>query len=218
MTSAPEMLPREESEGSDRTREKKARKGRDKTPDGISITKAKNVYVASGKRNHAGNSAAHTPGVPRRVAIIAAYSTIVAAVVTVLAFVLAHGFGDREPDPRQSPSTVVSDSPPDGAFAATITRTMDVPSGRLVGVKAYRDPSPRAKGTREVALYPENGTVSVVCKTLNGREIRDDPWQDRALSTTVWYRLSTPEPQWIPDMYVTLRPDAGSPDSVPVCR
>ena len=71
------------------------------------------------------------------------------------------------------------------------------------GVRSYRDPTENGRGT-DVGHYPEGGTVHVVCQYSSGREIRDKPWGNRPLSTRAWYKLSTPDPQWIPSMYVRI--------------
>jgi hypothetical protein len=138
---------------------------------------------------------------------------VVAATATALTLVLLLVWptdGQPRPDPSttQSGAPQPSGSPSTEVFEARIEQTMDVDTNRFVGVISYRDPTESGRGT-DAGHYPEGGTVHVVCVLRYGREIRDKEWRDRPLSTRVWYRLSTPDPQWVPDMYVRLVPSTG---------
>jgi hypothetical protein len=151
----------------------------------------------------------------RRAALVAS----VVAVVAVAAFAIAtrpwaegiawvsSGLTSRPPSPDGTGARVIE---------ARIDGTMDVNSNRFVGLISYRDPTENGRGT-DAGHYPEDGTVYVVCVKMDGREIRDEPWRDRPLSTRVWYRLSTTDPQWVPSMYVRLVPVAGQTPAVPLC-
>jgi hypothetical protein len=121
--------------------------------------------------------------------------------------------GSASPDATGS-TPAVQTTPPTGGrtvLEATISQTMDVDTNNFVGVRSYRDPTEAGRGT-DVGHYPEGGTVHVVCQYSSGREITDKPWGNRPLSTRTWYKLSTPDPQWIPDMYVRIvDPSASAP-------
>ncbi|MFE2612295.1 hypothetical protein ACFXA2_01595 [Micromonospora chalcea] len=213
MTIAPPNPDPEESSGSDTQKEK--RRKREKKGNSFKIRDANNVYVNSGTGNRAGDTNPPAKKGMSTLQVAASIAGIIGATAAVVALILANRPSDSpDKDSSQVSSTGSLVRSTGRTFEARITRTMDVDTNRFVGVKAYSDPTTRGKGT-EVAHYPENGSVSVLCLNPSGREIKDRPWEDRLPETSVWYRLSTPDPQWIPSMYVTIDPGAGA--SVPQC-
>ncbi|MEU7779130.1 hypothetical protein [Micromonospora parva] len=104
---------------------------------------------------------------------------------------------------------------PQVRMEAKIEKTWDVDSASFVGVRSYLDPTAKGRDTA-AGHFLEGNTITVLCYK-DGREIEDKPWQDRPLSSKVWYKIESPRDHWVPGLYVGFPQPGGQPANLPVC-
>jgi hypothetical protein len=173
-----------------------------------------------------GGGARQPPRSQLRLGVSVAIGVCLAVVASVGILIIHPWASATTPEATPTPGTTTASDPNTSSaaeggglsFEAMIVDTWDVNTNSFVGVQSYRDPTEAGRGT-DAGHYAENNTVYVRCRQPKGREIKDAKWKNRPLSTTQWYRLTTPDPQWVPSMYVRLVPLAGRtvPPIPPVC-